>query len=316
MLRALLLASSLFLVCVPATADNVYVWRDANGVINYSDLPPVGGGVHVRKLRVQDYNTLEGESVARPLTQLGNSGRQSQSVAREGAGGGRPSEIGGSSGSGGTTGGGVASVGASRGGGSSSGGGGREGGGAPLAAGNSSASGTATTASGGAGEVVPISTAPAPDQAVTISTPRAPDRAVTISTAPAPDQAVPISTPTTATASATTAPPGVAATSGGGPGSSTWSQIASGSGGEAQATLYWDMVKAPNIAVIPNAGYRVYFGITSGSYFQPFGQGVEVGKVTSYTVKGLTPGTPYYFAVTTQVGGHESRYSNEASKVP
>ena len=76
------------------------------------------------------------------------------------------------------------------------------------------------------------------------------------------------------------------------------------------------MVKAPNIAVIPNAGYRVYFGITSGSYFQPFGQGVEVGKVTSYTVKGLTPGTPYYFAVTTQVGGHESRYSNEASKVP
>ena len=318
MLRALLLASSLFLVCLPAQGDNVYVWRDANGVINYSDLPPVGGGVQVRKLRVQDYTTLEGESVARPVTQLGNSGRQSQSVAREGAGSGRPAEIGGSSGSGGTTGAGVASAGSSGGGSSSSGGGGHEGGSTPLAAGNSSASGSTTTASGGTGEAVALSTAPAPDRAVTISTQTAPDRAVTVSTAPAPDQAVPISTPNTATASATTAPSGVAATSGGGPGNSTWSQIAGGSGGEAQAqaTLYWDMVTAPNIAKIPNAGYRVYFGTNSGSYFQPFGQGVEVGKVTSYTVQGLTPGTPYYFAVTTQVGGHESRYSNEASKVP
>jgi len=248
------------------------------------------------------------------LTKLGNSGRQSQSVASESEGGGGPSEIGGSSGSGGTSGAGVASAGSSRGGGSSIGGGGRDAGGSPIAADNSSASGSKSTTSGGTGQAVPISTAPAPDRAVTISTPPAPDRAVTISTAPAPDQAVPISTPTTATSSVTTAPSSVTPASGGALGNNTWSQIAGGAGSTAQATLYWDMVKAPNIAVIPNAGFRVYFGSKSGSYLQPFGQGVPVGKVTSYTVQGLLRGTRYYFAVTTQVGAHESRYSNEVFK--
>jgi len=300
MLKALLLASGLFLVCSPATADNVYVWRDADGVVNYSDSPPVGGGFErVRKLHVPTYTPGESRGSARPQTQTSNTAAKSRSVASQRGGGGWPSQIGGSSSSGGTSGGGIASAGASRPGGASFSGGGRDGGSAPLAAGNSSASGGATSASGGAGEAVPISTAAAPD------------RAVPISTAPAPDQAVPISTPQ---ASATTTPSGVSVASGQTSSSSTWSQIASGTGSDAQATLYWDMVKAPNIEKIPNAGYRVYFGTTSGAYVQPFGQGIEVGKVTSYTVQGLTPGTRYYFAVTTHVGGHESGFSNEASK--
>ena len=300
MLRALLLASGLFLVGSAATADNVYVWRDADGVVNYSDSPPVGGEFErVRKLHIPTYTSAENRGFARPQTQTSNTAGRSQSVASQRGGGGWPSQVGGSSTSGGTSGGGIASAGASRPGGSSFGGGGRDGGSTPLAAGNSSASGGATAASGGTGEAVPISTAAAPD------------RAVPISTAPAPDQAVPISTPQ---ASATTTPSGVSVASGQPSSSSTWSQIASGTGSDAQATLYWDMVKAPNIEKIPHAGYRVYFGTTSGSYVQPFGQGIEVGKVTSYTVQGLTPGTRYYFAVTTQVGGHESGFSNEASK--
>ena len=314
MLRALLLASSLLLVCLPTKADNVYVWRDADGVVNYSDSPPVGGDFErVRKLHIPTYTPAESRSSVRPLTQTSNTAGKSQSVASQRGGGGWPSLVGGSSSSGGTSGGGIASAGASRPGGSSFSGGGRDGGSAPLSGGNSSASGSATAASGGTGEAVPISTAAAPDRAVPISTATAPDRSVPISTAAAPDQAVPISTPTS-TASATTAPSGVSATSGDTSGSSTWSQIAGGTGSNAQATLYWDMVKAPNIEKIPHAGFRVYFGTASGSYLQPFGQGVDVGKVTSYTVQGLTPGTRYYFAVTTQVGGHESRYSNEAFK--
>ena len=312
-LRVLLLAFSLLLVSFPSQAQNVYVWRDADGIMNYSDSPPVGGGVgHVRKLRVRTFTASEGSSPASSLLQSRNKVHQAKAIASGRARDRLLSESGGDTSSGWTNGGGLAGGGSSGGGASSVGGSGSEGGGGPLAAGNRSTSGSTTTASNAPGLAVPISSAPAPDLAVPISSAPAPDLAVPIASAPAPDLAVPISsTPSTVTSSATTTPSAGPPTSVGTSSSSTWSQIAGGTGGNAQATLYWDQPKGPNIAVIPNASYRIYYGTASGSYLQPFGQGVNAGKVTSYTVQGLTSGT-YYFAVTTYVGGRESKYSNEA----
>lgn len=316
-LRVMLLASSLVLVSFPSQAQHVYVWRDADGIVNYSDLPPVGGEVgHVRKLRVRTFTASEGSSSPPSLARSRNSVHQATSIASGRAWDRSVSENGRDSSSGGTNGGdGLAGSGSVGGGASSVGGSGSEAGGGPLAAGNSSTSGSTTTASGAPDLAVPISSAPAPDLAVPIASAPAPDLAVPIATAPVPDLAVPISsTPTTATSVATTTPSGVTLASGDTSSSSTWSQIAGETGGDAQATLYWDQPKGPNIAVIPKASYRIYYGTASGTYLQPFGQGLDAGKVTSYTVQGLTSGT-YYFAVTTQVGGHESPYSNEVFKV-
>ena len=71
----------------------------------------------------------------------------------------------------------------------------------------------------------------------------------------------------------------------------------------------------PPISKIPVAGYRVYFGEGPGAYAQPRGQGVNAGNVTSYTVQGLASGKRYYFTVTTYIGGSESPYASEVSKV-
>jgi Fibronectin type III domain len=76
------------------------------------------------------------------------------------------------------------------------------------------------------------------------------------------------------------------------------------------AILVWDAVIATNLS-----GYRLYYGTAPRTYLQPFGQGINVGNVTSYTLTGLTAGTRYYFAVTAiDVFGNESGYSNEAFK--
>lgn len=63
-------------------------------------------------------------------------------------------------------------------------------------------------------------------------------------------------------------------------------------------------------------GYRVYYGSSSGKYLQALGSGYPVSTGTTFGLTGLTPGSAYYFAVTsTGTGGQESDYSNEASKV-
>ena len=70
-------------------------------------------------------------------------------------------------------------------------------------------------------------------------------------------------------------------------------------------TLQWDANTETDLA-----GYILYQGITEGSYGNP----IEVGNVTSYTVSGLDPGMTYYFAVTAyDTGGNESGPSNEVS---
>jgi hypothetical protein len=70
-------------------------------------------------------------------------------------------------------------------------------------------------------------------------------------------------------------------------------------------TLEWDANTESDLA-----GYKVYFGTASRTYGAP----ITLGKVTTYTVTGLTPGTTYYFAVTAyNTAGLESGYSNEVS---
>jgi hypothetical protein len=76
------------------------------------------------------------------------------------------------------------------------------------------------------------------------------------------------------------------------------------------ANLAWDAVTDPSLS-----GYRVYYGTAPGTYFQAFGQGLNVGNVPAYTVTGLSSGTRYYFAVTAvDTAGNESTYSNEVFK--
>src|SRR5882762_1987576 len=51
MLKSILVAISFFLVSVAGNAD-VYVWRSATGVLNYSDTPPPADARDVKILRI------------------------------------------------------------------------------------------------------------------------------------------------------------------------------------------------------------------------------------------------------------------------
>ena len=73
----------------------------------------------------------------------------------------------------------------------------------------------------------------------------------------------------------------------------------------AQVTLAWDANTSSGIA-----GYKVYYGTSSGSYPSV----IDVGNNTTYTVLNLQNGTTYYFAVTDyDISGNESGYSNQVS---
>jgi hypothetical protein len=68
-------------------------------------------------------------------------------------------------------------------------------------------------------------------------------------------------------------------------------------------TLAWD----PDSGV---AGYRLHYGISSGSYAET----KDVGNTTTSTVSSLTAGQTYYFVVTAyDTDGLESLPSNEVS---
>jgi len=83
--------------------------------------------------------------------------------------------------------------------------------------------------------------------------------------------------------------------------------------GPAPAVLSWDAVTDPDLA-----GYRIYYRTGPGAYQpyqQDFGQGVNVGNVTTYSVLGLSSGTTYYFAVTAYGSSiNEGDFSKEVCK--
>jgi len=72
--------------------------------------------------------------------------------------------------------------------------------------------------------------------------------------------------------------------------------------------LAWD--PSPDAQVV---GYRVYFGVASGSYTNS----ANVGAVTNATITGLVVGTTYFFAATAyNAAGDESVFSNEINYTP
>src|SRR3989442_4778280 len=74
----------------------------------------------------------------------------------------------------------------------------------------------------------------------------------------------------------------------------------------AQVTLAWDANTDPDLA-----GYKLYYGLSSGSYQSS----VDVGNVTTYTLSGLLDGRIYYFAATAyNLSLAESGFSNEVRK--
>src|SRR5258708_21307761 len=71
-----------------------------------------------------------------------------------------------------------------------------------------------------------------------------------------------------------------------------------------QANLAWFANSEPDIA-----GYRLYFGTTSGTYNE-----VRDVQTPYLAITGLTDGVVYYFAVTAyNLAGAESDFSNEVS---
>jgi hypothetical protein len=68
-------------------------------------------------------------------------------------------------------------------------------------------------------------------------------------------------------------------------------------------TLAWNPSPANNIA-----GYRLYLGLSSGTY----ATSLDVGATTNATLSNLTPGTTYFFAVTAyDTNNLESPFSGE-----
>lgn len=68
-------------------------------------------------------------------------------------------------------------------------------------------------------------------------------------------------------------------------------------------TVQWDPNDEPDLA-----GYRVYYGETSGSYTEM----IDVGNTTSCTIEDLSPGVTYYITATAYNSlGYESNYSDE-----
>jgi len=74
-LIAVALAGPLLLAALPAPAQQVYQWKDANGVTQYSGTPPTGVEYQVRDIRVRD-----GEPAAAPAAPAEDPGC---TVARE-----------------------------------------------------------------------------------------------------------------------------------------------------------------------------------------------------------------------------------------
>lgn len=95
---------------------------------------------------------------------------------------------------------------------------------------------------------------------------------------------------------------------GGTPGSGTPSTPPAATG---TITVGWGANSEPDLA-----GYKVYYGTSSGVYVQAKGSGLNAGLVTEYAISGLKAGTTYFVAVTSyDRSGNESNYSAQVSGV-
>lgn len=80
-----------------------------------------------------------------------------------------------------------------------------------------------------------------------------------------------------------------------------------GSTTTASAIVSWNANSESDLS-----GYKIYYGTASGNY----STSINVGKVTTYTVNGLSTGRTYYFAVAAlDQAGNESVKSDEATVV-
>ncbi len=71
------------------------------------------------------------------------------------------------------------------------------------------------------------------------------------------------------------------------------------------ATVTWDANTESDLS-----GYKVYYGTSSGNYFDV----IDVGNTTSFLINGLLIETTYFFAVTAfDFSGNESEFSDEVS---
>jgi hypothetical protein len=76
----------------------------------------------------------------------------------------------------------------------------------------------------------------------------------------------------------------------------------------AQLTLAWDSNTEADLA-----GYKLYYGTAS----LPFGNSINVGNVTAYTLTDIVQGQTYFFAVTAyDTSNNESSHSNELMHIP
>ncbi|MFZ3137393.1 MAG: fibronectin type III domain-containing protein, partial [Thermodesulfovibrionales bacterium] len=80
-----------------------------------------------------------------------------------------------------------------------------------------------------------------------------------------------------------------------------------------QAILSWEAptTNEDGTSLTDLAGYKIYYGTTTGNYTQ----NIDVGNVTTYTFSNLTNGSTYIFVATAyNTARIESSYSNEVSK--
>jgi hypothetical protein len=109
-----------------------------------------------------------------------------------------------------------------------------------------------------------------------------------------------------------TSPSSAGGTSSDGSGINIGGDTGSGQPSKTGTTLSWDAptTNEDGTPLADLAGYKIYYGSSSGSYTGS----VTAGAVTNYVLTDLTPGA-YYIAVTAyNSSGDESGYSNEVSK--
>ncbi len=84
---SMFVAFGLLFLAAPSQAGQVYIWRDARGVLNYSDTPPPAGALDVKRLRVQEARRMLRREARRPAAGQGGGGTSSGATVSTSGGG-------------------------------------------------------------------------------------------------------------------------------------------------------------------------------------------------------------------------------------